>query len=112
MTILEIINSHMNGGGCPATPSLGECAAIGRITGHGGHSVFVAHLCLLPAAADLKPSDVAAWFKSAGCDWVTVSALLHDPENETLDGITSDGVRPWEVCFQISDLEKRGRLGL
>ncbi len=109
--ILELINAHMNGGRCPSGNSLGECAAISTLTSHYGRQFYQASLYLWQAAENLKPAEVASWFEEIGCTDVTVYAVLHDQDNDTFDGVTEDGVRPWVVDFLVDD-ETRERLGL
>lgn len=101
-TLMQRINAHMNSGRCPTSDALGECCAISPITGASGHQFYVASLYLWTAAVRLKPATVAQWFVEAGCENVTVLAMLHDPDNDTFDGrSTIDGVRPWEVHFSL-----------
>lgn len=100
MSLLKIINGHMNGGGCPTGGSLGECCAISYQRGHSGNRYYVASLYLWPAASTLKPAEVAKWFRDAGCSWVTVNAVLDDEDNDVVDGAsTMDGARAWDVHF-------------
>jgi hypothetical protein len=106
--VMAYVNDRMHPGrACPGAASLGECAAISTITGHSGHEHYVASLYLWPAAMDLQAATVAAWFTAAFCKNVIVSAVLHDPDNDTIDGVT-DGGRcwPWEVSFQLEGPHK------
>lgn len=104
--VLTSVNARMHDGPCPGTGSLGECAAITDIEGSSGHVFYVASLYLWKAALDLQAATVAAWFTEAGCANVIVSAVLHDPDNGTIDGVTSDGVWPWEVSFSLEGPHK------
>jgi hypothetical protein len=101
--LLHAINQRMHKGStCPGAGSLGECAAISDLIGESGHKFHVASLYLWPAAVDLNPATVAAWFIEAGCTEVVVSAILHDPDNDTINGL-SGGARPWEVSFLLKE---------
>lgn len=96
------VNERMHPGHrCPGAGALGECAAISELKGASGHSYYVASLYLWPAAMDLQPATVAAWFAEADCEDITVSAVLHQPINGVVDGVTSDRVWPWEVSFTL-----------
>ena len=99
--VLATVNERMHSGTCPGAGALGECAAITPIQGSSGHVYYIAHLYLWPAAMDLQAATVAAWFASAFCTDIVVSAVLHDPENSTVDGVMDDGVWPWEVSFTL-----------
>lgn len=99
--ILFAINGHMNGGKCPTSASLGECAAISTMIGASGHTYYAASLYLWRAATDLKAADVARWFTDAGALSPIVSAVLHDADNATFAGFTDDGARHWEVSFWL-----------
>lgn len=103
--VLESINERMNSGHCPTGKSLGECAAIDRVNGCSG--VYEAHLYLWPGAKEANPAEVVAWFEAAGCEVFTVSAVLHDPENDVADGATFDGARPWTVIFRLQGEQKQ-----
>lgn len=103
MNILKEINLRMNSGRCPGRGALGECAAITEIHAKGSEdSYFTAHLYLHCAEGALTPEEVAGWFHQAGCLDVTISAVLHDPDNNILNGASiDDGVRPWDVSFRL-----------
>jgi hypothetical protein len=101
--VMNSVNERMHPGhNCPGAGALGECAAISTMKGHFGNEFYVASLYLWPAAMDLQAATVAAWFTTAFCKDVIVSAVLHDPDNDTIDGVT-DGGRcwPWEVSFGL-----------
>lgn len=101
--VMRSVNGRMHPGSqCPGAGALGECAAITPLTGYSGHKFFIASLYLWPAAMDLQAATVAAWFTEAFCTNVIVSAVLHDPDNETIDGVSQDGVWPWEVSFSLA----------
>lgn len=101
--MLKEINLRMNGGWCPGHRALGECAAITEIHAKGSEdSYFTAHLYLHCAEGALTPQEVAGWFHQAGCLDVTISAVLHDPDNNILNGASiDDGVRPWDVSYRL-----------
>jgi len=103
MNVLKEINLRMNGGWCPGQGALGECAAITEIHAEGSEdSYFRAHLYLHCAEGALTPQEVAGWFHQAGCRDVTISAVLHDPDNNILNGASiDDGVRPWDVTYRL-----------
>jgi hypothetical protein len=99
--VLASVNARMHEGPCPGSGSLGECAAISDMDGGDGGTWYVASLYLWKAALDLQAATVAAWFEAADCINITVFATLHDPLNDVIDGVSSDGVWPWEVRFQL-----------
>jgi len=103
MNVLKEINLRMNGGRCPGPRALGECAAITEIHAKGSEdSYFTAHLYLHCTEGALTPEEVAGWFHQAGCLDVTISAVLHDPDNNILNGASiDDGVRPWDVSYRL-----------
>jgi hypothetical protein len=99
--VLASVNARMHDGPCPSAGSLGECAAISPASDGDDGTWYIANLYLWKAALDLQAATVAAWFAEADCINVTVSAMLHDPFNGVIDGVTSDGIWPWEVSFQL-----------
>lgn len=97
MDILRIVNAHMNGGVCPSSGSLGECAAIT----HGGGLRYEAHLYIWDENFN-DSALVAKWFKDAGCAMVWISHTLYSDHNEDRDGKCQDGAsRNWVVSFEI-----------
>lgn len=103
MNILKEINLRMNGDWALGHRVLGECAAITEIHAKGSEdSYFTAHLYLHCTEGALTPEEVAGWFHQAGCLDVTISAVLHDPDNNILNGASiDDGVRPWDVSYRL-----------
>ena len=101
MNVLTEINKRMNGGGCPAAGSIGECAAITKSQSEGSaSSYYTAHLYLHSGADDLTSAEVAGWFHSLGATDVVVMAVLYDKDNNILNGSSiDDGVRPWDVSY-------------
>ncbi len=100
-SVRDAINHFMNGGGCPAAGSLGECAAITESRSDGSASShYTACLYLHSGADDLTASEVASWFHALGATDVVVSAVLYDKDNNILNGSSvDDGVRPWDVSY-------------
>lgn len=97
-TVFAAIRQRMSRGCCPAAGAVGECAALYPLATGG----YIAHLYLWNAAAGLRARAVADWFSAAGATDVIVCAVLHDPDNRILEGASvDDGVRPWDVTFQI-----------
>jgi hypothetical protein len=107
MNVRTAINRRLTGGGnCPTRCSLGECAAVYETQGWSRtgrpSKWWIACLYLWPAAHALKPAEVATWFEELGALDVSVSAVLHDPDNDIVNGAsTHDGVRPWDVKFRL-----------
>lgn len=106
--ILDAINERLNGGHCPTAGCLGECAAIDESQLVGSDSsYYTAHIYLWEAAKDLKAAEVASWFHQLGITEVFISAMLHDPYNDIVEGeCTIDGVRPWDVSFFLPEAMK------
>ena len=102
MNLSEAINARMHTGKCPSAGSLGECPAIWveRET-RNGQLICGAAVYLWTAANDLKMAEVASWFEAENCTDVIVYATMHDPDNETLEGVCSDGARPLYVTFSL-----------
>lgn len=109
MNVLEAINNRMNGGWCPAAGSLGECAAITKSTAEGSASgYYTACLYLHSGADDLTAAEVAGWFRELGATDVVVSAVLHDEDNNIMNGSSiDDGVRLWEVDYLLLSNEPK-----
>jgi len=111
-TLTESINARMHTGTCPSAGSLGECPAIWvEHENDSGALNCAAAVYLWHAAQGLKMADVATWFEAEGCTDVIVYATMHDPVNETLEGLCSDGARPLLVTFLL-DAERAASCGL
>lgn len=92
------INEHMNGGRCPTTGSLGECAYIGA-TPSGG---FEAALYLWDDSFD-DSAAVAKWFRNMGAEGITVSLTHYSDWNDDRNGAAPDGARQWIVSFSMRE---------
>jgi hypothetical protein len=108
--LLDTVNQNMHEGRCPNAGCIGECAAISEYLCVGSEGTFYkAHLYLWDK--DFQDTAlVQKWFEDAGAFDVTISAVLRDIDNEVVDGIAVDGVRPWEVSFLIGERKAELRL--
>lgn len=99
------INRHMNGGKCPTSESLGECAAVDRV-GETVHDepLYEAYLYLWKAAESLAPDTVASWFAGVGAADIIIRHTLHDELNGDRRGRTPEGARQWVVVFTLKEL--------
>ena len=99
-TVAASLNARLNGGTCPGNGALGECPACYELDRYPGR--YCAHVYVWKAGQQiLKAADVAAWCESAGAGDIVISQLLHDPTNETFDGICDDGALSWLVEFSL-----------
>lgn len=98
-TVAAALNSHLHGSTCPGTGALGECPACYELDYPGR---YYANVYVWKAGQQtLKPADVAAWCEAAGAGDIVISQLLHDPDNETFDGVCHDGALSWLVEFSL-----------
>lgn len=113
MNLSTAINARMHEGRCPTAGSLGECPAI-WVERHATNSDALfcsAAIYLWSAGQGLKMAEIASWFEAEGCTDVIVFATMHDPDNETLEGVCSDGARPLHINFLL-DIKRAAELGL
>jgi hypothetical protein len=100
--ILQTINNHLTGSGCPKPGCLGECSGI-EIFGNDvyGSPVYAAYLFIWDD--DFNDStQVAEWFRDAGASSVSVLHVLHDDDNGDRDGrCEEDMSRAWQVYFSF-----------
>jgi hypothetical protein len=99
--VATALNSHLHGGTCPGEGALGECPACYELERYPGR--FYAHVYVWKAGQEqcLKAATVASWCEAAGAGDIVISQHLHDPDNETLDGVCHDGALSWLVEFSL-----------
>lgn len=102
--LLEGINARMNGGACPTTGCIGECAMVTQVT----PGLYMAMLYIWNGTFN-DSATVAAWFREHGAASVNVSLTLYSDENGDRDGKTVDGVREWAVYFTLPTTETPAR---
>ena len=83
--------------GCPTDKSMGECPYLELMDESSNR--YRAYLYIWHAGFHLTAAQVAAWFTEAGAHDVFITHVLHDPYNDTLEGVCSDGVKNWLVEF-------------
>lgn len=106
LAALKSVQHHLamklqGGNPCPGPHSRGECAALDYIGMENGKPTWAAYLYiyLQPLCRDLMASTLVDWFTECGCQVVSITADLFDPDNEVVDGKTEDGTRPLTVTF-------------
>lgn len=99
-SVAAVLNQHLHGGVCPGQGALGECPACYELKRYPGR--YYAHVYVWPAGQPgLKAADVAAWCEAAGAGDIVISQHLHDPLNDTYDGVCHDGALSWLVEFSL-----------
>lgn len=97
------INRGLNGGDCPGAGALGECPAVYELS-HDDDDAgawFTAEVYLATRAQRFTAATLAEWIEACGGIEPCISHVLHDPYNETADGVCCDGARHWQAKFRV-----------
>jgi hypothetical protein len=100
--VFDALATLFSGGGCPKPGCIGEVAAGNFLChGHSGErNVYILSAYVWNDSFN-DHALVEKVAREAGADDVTIAHVLHDPENLTVNGMTEDGARAWDIIIGI-----------